>query len=314
MCRMSICGIVGVIVLSAGLAHADLVHHWKLDEDTAAGAATAVDSAGGNDGTINGVVTVEGVYGNAFYFDGNATVEIANFSTTNIKSMTLAFWMNPDIGHTSTAGYKRVISANDGWEAIIQPDSGLLGNNLYRTGGTYVQSTVAPPEGEWTHVAMTADLSPPGSGRMEIYLNGAFDNAMDDQVIDDWAGGTFLLGYRAAGGGEYYEGMLDDVRIYNTVLSEEEVQTAMLGGGNPELAANPAPADAATDVPRDILLNWTPGEFAATHDIYLGTNATDVNAAKPVESVGCARQPRADNGRLHRRNARVRSNLLLAYR
>jgi len=44
-------------------------------------------------------------------------------------------------------------------------------------------------------------------------------------------------------------------------------------------AADPDPADGATDVLRDASLSWTPGEFAATHDVYFGTVFGDVNDA-----------------------------------
>jgi len=69
-----------------------------------------------------------------------------------------AAWINPDVDFTTTGSYKRVISAGDNWEVVMQPDSGLLGNNFYQSGGTYPQSTVVPAEGEWTHVAMTSVL------------------------------------------------------------------------------------------------------------------------------------------------------------
>ncbi len=71
MSRQSIYWVLGAVLFSAGLAQADLVHHGKLDEDTAAGATTVADSVGGKDGTIQGAVTVPGVYDNAFYFDGS---------------------------------------------------------------------------------------------------------------------------------------------------------------------------------------------------------------------------------------------------
>jgi len=205
-----------------------LVNWWKLDEDTSADATTAVDSVGGNDGTINGATTVAGKSGNALHFDGtDDTVQIDNFSTANLKSMTIAFWMNPDVGYTTTGDMKRVISAADRWEAVMQPDSGYLGNNFYQAGGTYPISTVAPPEGEWTHVAMTSVLGTAGSpGKMEIYINGEL-NSDADNADDDWEGGSFLIGYRYTGGGAHYKGSLDDVRIYMQVLTEEQIKEIM---------------------------------------------------------------------------------------
>jgi len=47
----------------------------------------------------------------------------------------------------------------------------------------------------------------------------------------------------------------------------------------PELATDPTPGDAVTDVPRNVVLGWQPGDFAVTHDVYLGTVFEDVNAA-----------------------------------
>ena len=44
-------------------------------------------------------------------------------------------------------------------------------------------------------------------------------------------------------------------------------------------ARNPSPADKEPDVPRDVILSWTPGPFAATHDVYFGTVFTDVKDA-----------------------------------
>ena len=53
-----------------------------------------------------------------------------------------------------------------------------------------------------------------------------------------------------------------------------------------DLATNPGPDDESTDVWRDADLSWTPGEFAQTHDVYLGTSFDDVNDASRADSRG----------------------------
>ncbi len=50
-------------------------------------------------------------------------------------------------------------------------------------------------------------------------------------------------------------------------------------GGQPVAARDPNPADKATDVYTGAVLSWTPGVFAATHNVYFGTSLADVNAA-----------------------------------
>jgi len=44
-------------------------------------------------------------------------------------------------------------------------------------------------------------------------------------------------------------------------------------------AVKPNPANGTEDVPRDVILSWTPGEYAITHNVYLGNSFEDVNAA-----------------------------------
>jgi hypothetical protein len=53
-----------------------------------------------------------------------------------------------------------------------------------------------------------------------------------------------------------------------------------------ELARGPNPADKAVDVPVDAALTWTPGAFAASHDVYLGTTFADVNTATRTDEKG----------------------------
>jgi len=53
----------------------------------------------------------------------------------------------------------------------------------------------------------------------------------------------------------------------------------MEGAPGPELASVPSPDDEAVDILRDVTLSWTPGIFADTHNVYLGTDFDDVNDA-----------------------------------
>jgi hypothetical protein len=62
--------------------------------------------------------------------------------------------------------------------------------------------------------------------------------------------------------------------------------TAVLVKGSGEKASGPVPADGATDVPRDAVLGWISGEFAAGHNVYFGTNRDDVAAATKADPRG----------------------------
>ncbi|OHB62090.1 MAG: hypothetical protein A2Y76_00720 [Planctomycetes bacterium RBG_13_60_9] len=55
---------------------------------------------------------------------------------------------------------------------------------------------------------------------------------------------------------------------------------------HPERATNPVPADEATDVVRETGLNWTPGQYAVSHDVYIGASLDDVNDASRADPLG----------------------------
>jgi hypothetical protein len=72
--------------------------------------------------------------------------------------------------------------------------------------------------------------------------------------------------------------MIDDVRIYNKALTQEEVQQAMRG--DTTLAWNPNPAHRSTpDIYSVTSLSWSPGAKAAQHDVYFGTDKDAVDDA-----------------------------------
>jgi len=76
----------------------------------------------------------------------------------------------------------------------------------------------------------------------------------------------------------------DFVNIWTMI--EGETYPTFVWLRDPRIAGRPNPADEATDVPRDVVLSWEPGESANTHDVYLGTVFDDVNDADRSDPRG----------------------------
>ncbi len=89
-------------------------------------------------------------------------------------------------------------------------------------------------------------------------------------------GGRQLMGEYEAVAFSTFAGTFDPAEDF--ILPEGPVARA--------LAYAPNPADEATDVLRDTALSWMPGEFAVTHDVYLGTVWDDVNDADRSDPMG----------------------------
>ena len=201
-----------------------LVAAYGFDEG--AGTTTADRTGNGNTGTLsNATWSTAGKFGNALFFNGNnARVNVADSNSLDLTSaMTLEAWVRPSI---TSAGYRTV---------LMKEQSGNLGYALYSTTDTNRPNTeaviggafeVAPaanplPAGTWSHLAATYDGS-----QLRLYVNGT-------QVAQTAASGsisTSTAPLRVGGNavwGEWFNGWIDEVRVYGRALSAAEIQDDM---------------------------------------------------------------------------------------
>jgi len=280
MCRKLTYIIVLGFVIVLTPAQAKLVHHWKLDEDTTAGAAMAVDSVGDLDGIIDGAISVPGKVGNALSFDGSDdVVTIPDFVPP--RQGTVAFWIDPGFGTSK----QRIFGAGGDYEVIVY-STGIVRNELFAGGSGTLQSNAGAVEpGRWFHIAVTYAYDNAGpSTALEVYVNGELDivgTAGEPSIPSDT---TLLLGHRAgAAGGEHYGGLLDDLRIYDHVLSQAEIKALAIPPRM--IARDPIPPDGVIHEDTWVNLSWTAGDLAVSHDIYLGDNLSNVNEASRDSEV-----------------------------
>ncbi|MBW8036507.1 MAG: hypothetical protein FVQ79_13000, partial [Planctomycetes bacterium] len=223
-----------------------LVAHWTLDEPDG---ITAYDSVGTNNGTLyNGPSWMPsgGEIDGALSFDGtDKYVSLPKSTVAALQIGTASVWINPD----STA-YGRFLALCDttGWGhvgfAYSKPGT-PVGSIAWQVNGAevvgYTVSNTAPV-GEWTHVAITVD-----SGGNTMYINGvkqtltySSGDASSEQFFDDISNGSnlFTLGKRDITGttsDTYFNGKIDDVRIFSRALSAIEIKRLYLnkdaGGG-----------------------------------------------------------------------------------
>jgi concanavalin A-like lectin/glucanase superfamily protein/F5/8 type C domain-containing protein len=257
---------------------------WLLDEGT--GDMTADASGNGHDGTLVGSPNwVTGYFGNALEFNGSSTcVDCGSAPTLNVEVFSVSFWCNIP----RTQGWNHMISRGEhhgggnpgavNWGVMMYDAQETI---LYETYNDTVKPSVSASTttGEWHHVVATHD-----GAEMQLYHDGQLVEATPTAGITLDENLAFIIGAQSRAGGpsDYFDGRLDEVGYFNAVLAPEDIETIMneglaeIVGGSP-VAANPQPTAAQTDVPRDPVLSWTAGEFAATHNVYFGDNFDDVN-------------------------------------
>ncbi|MBN2131799.1 MAG: hypothetical protein JW741_20025 [Sedimentisphaerales bacterium] len=246
-------------------AQPNLVGWWKLDEGTG---AVARDSSGnGNTGTIFGLAQWgPGQRDGALMFDGSHNYVLVDplFGLAG-ESLTGLAWIRGD-------ARGRVIASQRGGESwlVADPGSGFLMTPVGRRGlwPERLSSGIPIDDGGWHHVALTWDGT-----TLTLYENAVLRAFSNPDTIAVSAG-ALVIG--AAGGLQtdtLWSGAMDDVRIYDRSLTQDEIGEAMEGASNLSLkASEPQPGDGAADVAETALLRWTPGETAALHNVYLGTS------------------------------------------
>jgi len=261
------------------------VSHWKFDEGEG---TIAYDSVGTNHGTIYGATWTTGQINSALSFDGvDDYVDIPYNSSLDIDAqdgITLSVWINlntyPDSLHQGPI-FGLYDSTDAGTKNYLAIGKSIYGNVIawdqFPPSGGGITS-IKPDLDTWYHVVVTED-----SSQKAIYINGTLD--VSDNIPESYQGktpDTIRIGNRADGLATFYfNGTIDDVSVYNRALSAEEIwKIYRMGMGNKAFA--PYPADDAKYVDPNVVLRWSPGKDALSHDVYLGTDYNDVNDANTL--------------------------------
>jgi O-glycosyl hydrolase len=192
-----------------------------------AGGSVAVDSSGANNpGTISGPTRTVGRFGQGLAFNGvNSWVTVAGASSLNLTTgMTLEAWVYP--------------TDSNGWETVVLKERGTTGlayalygsDDAGRPPAGYVnvggidRSVVGPsplPLDTWSHLAVTYDGS-----TMRLYVNADQVASRNQTGSVATSGDPLWIGGNAVWG-EYFDGSIDEVRVYYNALTQAEIQTDM---------------------------------------------------------------------------------------
>jgi hypothetical protein len=287
-----LCAVLFVLVLgsTAIAALPGLVAYWTFDEGQ--GKIAADSSGNGLDGTLNGGAKwVAGQLGGALAFDGSDDfVEIPHNPLLSITGqITIAAWTNM----ATTASGEMAIVSKGGWAAndlpyeLTETPGDVIFWQFYNDEGRDSCSPNSPAVGEWHHIAATYD------GKV-------FKCYIDGKLAEEWAyAGTMpkntasvTIGRRSRGG-TFFNGMIDDVAIYDRALTVDEILSIMEGHlkENP-LANSPKPRNGEMVMQTWTTLTWRAGDFAKLHEVYFGDNLDAVGAATPASTdVFVGRQP-----------------------
>ncbi|HYG78333.1 MAG TPA: LamG-like jellyroll fold domain-containing protein [Planctomycetota bacterium] len=206
-----------------------LAGHWKFDE----GLFGVVTDEAGNDCSLRvfNPVWTTGRVGGAMEFNGrNAHAEVDNSAPLNLTgTVTVCAWIKLNVGGRDQkiagimgergggngGGYKLSVYADNKLDFEIRPATGIVINRNV-TGGT----VLAP--GVWYHVMGVYNDS---ENFMATYINGALERRVMTSASLSRTTGKFTVGAEPWAPGENrFNGLIDDLRVYNRALNAAEIR------------------------------------------------------------------------------------------
>jgi len=194
------------------------VAHWSMDDVSG---LVASEFAGGHTGTLDSgpYWTDSGQIDTALQFDGlNDRVIVAHDDALSVAdALTISAWIkndSPDMFGVYRILSKETDGSNDNFWLSVQG-----GRMWFGVGGQFFTDGSTPTTGMWHHVAATFDAS---SGEVHMYFDGI--ETLSQTTIATITANTEPL-YIGANweNYKYWNGALDDVRLYDIVLSETDI-------------------------------------------------------------------------------------------
>jgi len=283
-------GCVLLLLLSPTLvATADLVLYLPFEDavspiDTSANPTTVVVH-----GSLN---SVEGKIGKGLEFDGNNANRIEVTHAAKLEGMSalaIAAWVLP----RNIASYEgmSIVSKRNAWEdgdvynLFIWTDQFV--NGRVNANNTNIGlSTTTLEDNTWYHIILVFDGQGKAGEKIKLYINGVLESSNDHpgNAVNQ-GGAPVWIGELDVNRGFAWDGIIDEVRLYNHALSEVEILSAMEGKPWP-YAFGPDPADGALLSDTWVNLSWTPGALAVSHDVYIGDNFDAVSEGAEGTFIG----------------------------
>ena len=236
-----------------------LIHHWKFDADLN-------DSAGTHHGTAAGNATLTtgtgGKFGEAVTLDGAGDYIQVGQSSLPATDYTLTAWIKRDTAGDFMYVAGTQLSGTAGAFLRVEPATGVTPptntNALFANllpPATSLRAWSAPgtiPLNQWTHVAMTVS----STAGLTIYINGTAAGT-DAAATAHTVHNNFRIGARPDGTSFYFDGLIDDVAIFDGILTSTQLGNVIAQGAanfagivdnDPPAVATLAPGDGALTV------------------------------------------------------------------
>lgn len=205
--------------VTGGITNNGLVGYWSFEEGT--GTRTEDSSNNNTTGTITNATWTSGKMGKGLFFNGSSYVDLGNPSAINpVNAITISAWVKA----TTTSVNNDIISDDNGGAITYFVRINASGKIFGRISGTTITGNTTLLPDVWYHITLAYD-----GANMYLYLNGVSDATPVAKTGSITNSGTSKNIGRRPGGAAYFNGTIDEVRIYDRGLPSSEAYTLYKG-------------------------------------------------------------------------------------
>jgi hypothetical protein len=225
-----------------------LVGRWTFDETAdLCGTNKVCDTSGwNNNGTMNNFVSPYGLVletlsgqGQAMSFDGvDDYVDIDNNASLILTKFSIEAWINRQEGTTAQAVVYKGTSCGADCNFGLYIENDRTPRISFNTGGSGVDSWLSSGAGSytiennrWYHLFGTYDLQ-----NLKLYVDGNLYKSVATSSIPDQSTGHLKIGTHCDNEIRWFDGLIDEVSIYSTAFSANQVKFQYCAGLNKLLA------------------------------------------------------------------------------
>ena len=269
------------------ISNPNLLGWWKLDAGTG---PRVVDWSGyGMHGSlVNNPQWSDGFDGVGIELDGTNFIELSTTEMVGSDIGSVCMWIKTTQPDTGMIFYGTSGTSGDGFGDQLELHVNMMGGGrveFYIEGGTNDCNPEGPVVNDdtWHHITATWDIN----ADAKLYVDGGEPISVPHDANEFDLSGRIRLGQPVTPTRSFI-GLIDDVRLYNYVLSVDEI--ALIMRGDVTLAWNPKPGNGSISNIDDVTsISWSAGDNAAQHDIYLGTDKAAVANADESDTTGIYR-------------------------
>lgn len=200
-----------------------------LYEFNECGGTTAGDNSGSNlnltlIGNPSWLTDTPNGTGCSLSFNGTSQygrVSTTAFDKVNGNDLTVSVWIKPS---RLFGQYQYIVANRSGsynWMLYMHTTDG----SVQLHGASQNKSTYIPLLNTWTHIAAVVD----SNGNSKLYANGAIVQSVTGYNFGSVAG-SFQVGASSSGGGENFQGNIDEVRVFSKTLTAMEIKKTYIAG------------------------------------------------------------------------------------